>query len=227
MTLGYRIEGELVEGDRVAILPHGWLRDEEAKNRADAVGFAAVDIMKPRTADPHVRGWGTTKEMALEAAVRGGFAAKDLEVYVCSKDLYERLGFLEVPCWLRSGIAYSCEEVSPFESVVEWIGFAVVANRRPEMSEAEWPAMNHLIQRAVVAYLEGHPAVGVNNQGIFGWTTKARKRGAFPTGEAVAPISPDVAIAAAEVIDNLKDKEIEQAFKRVMKTHRKAAGRAH
>ena len=117
--------------------------------------------------------------------------------------------------------------MSPFESVVEWIGFAVVANKRPGMSEAEWPAMIHLIERVVIAYLDGHSAVGVNNQGIFGWTAKARKRGAAPPGGAVAPISPDVAVAATEVIDNLKDREIEKAFKRVMKKHRKAGGRAH
>ncbi len=227
MTLRYRIEGELVEGNRVAILPHGWLRDEEEKNRTDAVGYAAVDIEKPGSADPHVRGWGTTKEAAIEAAARAGFVATNLKVYACSKDLHARLGFLDVPCWLRNGIAYSREEVSPFESVVEWIGFAVVANKRPDMRGAEWPAMNHLIQKIVIAYLEGHPAVGVNDQGIFGWTAKAKKRGTVPPGEAVAPINSDVAIAATEIIDNLKDREIEKAFKKVMKKHRRGSGRAH
>ena len=222
MAMTIKVEGSLVHGDRVAVLPHGWLRDEEAKCLSEAHGFAAVDRVKSGLADPHVRGWGMTKELAIEAAVQRGFAAKDLEVHVCSKDLHGRLGFLEVPCWLRGGIAYSREEVSPFESVVEWIGFAIVANRRPEMSEAEWPAMTELIEKVVIAYLEGNPAVGVNDQGIFGWTAKARKRGIVPPGGAVAPIAKDILTAVTEVADNLDDRDMQRAIKRVMKKARKS-----
>ena len=225
--IGVKVEGSLVHDDRVEVLPHGWLRDEEARVLAECHGFVAVDLVKDREIDPIVRGWGMTAALAIEAAARHDFAAKNLQVLACTKDLHSRLGLIHVACWLRNGVAYSREETPPLEEVVEWIAFATMANKRPDMPEREWDAMRDLVQRIVIAYLDGHPMVGATSQGYFGWTDKAKKRRAVQPGEIVAPISSDVVIAAQEVIANLKDKEIERAFKRVMKKQMKARGQVH
>lgn len=210
------------------ILPCGFLRDASRRDVASAHGFAAVDA---EGAGPegtlHVRGWGMSEDLALQAAARLGFPSEKLEVYPCSRTLFSELGRGERPCNVSIDVAYSLHEETPWAVAWAWAEEIFRRNRPDGWSEERWQPFAFLLDTVLSAYLKGTTgSVGVRDDGIVGWTPAAKRRAEPEAGSPIAPMATEIVQATMEVADNIEAaKDIRAALKRQLKKFRGKAGR--
>ncbi len=192
------------------MLPRGWLKDlKQRYEEFGPEGFIALD--REHTKDlsaPFVLGWGRDRQEArLTASGRSNKDPVTFVIHPCTAALREAVASKPTQCFVFDDVAYLQGEPTPIEALEDWLDLGTYAAHGDAGCTGGhgWDEMICNITEVAYAYLHGHEAVAICDDGRLGWTAAASLRGEVEA-DGIAPLSSDVDVANKEIEANLHQK---------------------